>query len=142
MPGATSEPENSGPRSRDFEVFRRRSAAVGHEFVLHGLTFIERAQPGALDGRDMDEDVLVAACRFDEPVALGRIEPFDGALLHRLPPQSLCQRRRELTGRRTAADAAIRATSQILEEVRNSGSQKRSSSPTTAPAGWPKSDCR
>src|SRR5579862_6932480 len=40
----------------------------------------------------MHELVLVAACRFDEPVALCRIEPFDGALLHRLSPQlALCQ---------------------------------------------------
>src|SRR5580698_8354005 len=40
----------------------------------------------------MDENVLIAACRFDEAIALGRIEPLDGALLHRLPsslPMSL-----------------------------------------------------
>src|SRR5579864_2721190 len=126
MPGATSEPENSGPRSRDFEIFRRRPAAVGHEFVFHGLTFIERAQAGALDGRDMDENVLVAARRFDEPVALGRVEPFDGALLHRLPPQSvLVPSKTQANSRRTAVQM-LRSTPQArfwrkseTAEVRN-----------------------
>src|ERR1700693_4245796 len=90
MPEATRGPEcPHHDHSRDLKMFRGCPAAVGHEFVLDSLTLIERAQASALDGRDMDEDVLVAACRFDEAVALGWIEPFDGALLHRLPPQSV-----------------------------------------------------
>src|SRR5581483_1503765 len=36
----------------------------------------------------MNEHVLVAGRRRDEPVAFGRIEPLDGAFLHRLSPTS------------------------------------------------------
>jgi hypothetical protein len=50
------------------------------------MAIIERAKAGALDGRDMDEHILVAARRLDEPIALSWIEPLDGALLHRLSP--------------------------------------------------------
>src|ERR1700710_3090910 len=34
----------------------------------------------------MDEHVLLAGRRLDEPVTLGRVEPLDGAFLHRLSP--------------------------------------------------------
>src|SRR5260370_2887684 len=34
----------------------------------------------------MDEHVLLAGHRLDEPITLGRVEPLDGALLHRLSP--------------------------------------------------------
>src|SRR5215472_4177190 len=34
----------------------------------------------------MDEHVLVAAVRLDKPITLGRVEPFDGTLGHRLSP--------------------------------------------------------
>jgi hypothetical protein len=34
----------------------------------------------------MDEDVLIADHRLDEPITLRRVEPLDGAFLHRLSP--------------------------------------------------------
>src|SRR5947209_11962863 len=73
---------------RYFQVFRRGSATVCNQFVLNRLALVKCAQAGTLDGRNVNEHILVAARRLDEPVALGRIEPLDGALLHRLPPES------------------------------------------------------
>src|ERR1700724_2068028 len=34
----------------------------------------------------MDEHVLIAGHRLDEPITLRRVEPLDGAFLHRLSP--------------------------------------------------------
>jgi hypothetical protein len=34
----------------------------------------------------MDEHVLIADHRLDEPITLRRVEPLDGAFLHRLSP--------------------------------------------------------
>src|SRR5664279_4340594 len=34
----------------------------------------------------MDEHVLIADGRLDEPITLGRVEPLDGTLRHRLSP--------------------------------------------------------
>src|SRR4030081_1584961 len=34
----------------------------------------------------MDEHVLIAGHRLDEAITLGRVEPLDGAFLHRLSP--------------------------------------------------------
>src|ERR1700761_3522888 len=70
----------------DLQVFRGRLAAIFHEVILHDLIFIEGRESGALDGGDMDEHILIAAVRLDEPIALGRVEPFDGTLRHRLSP--------------------------------------------------------
>src|SRR6185295_11372002 len=70
----------------DLEILRRGLAPVADELVLHDLTFVERAQTGTLHGRDMDEYVLVSSRRPDEPIALGRVEPFDGAFLHGRSP--------------------------------------------------------
>src|SRR5690242_16581566 len=71
---------------RDLQVFRRGLAAIGDEFVLDHLPLIQGAQPGPLNSRDVDEHVLIACRRTDESVAFRWIEPFDGALLHRLSP--------------------------------------------------------
>src|ERR1700756_379416 len=78
--------EPVGVASSDLEVFGRGLAAVGHEFVFDHLAFVEGAETRPLDGGDVDEHVLVPGRRTDEAVALSRIEPFDGALLHRLSP--------------------------------------------------------
>jgi len=75
--------------SGHFEIFRRCPAAIGHEFEFDILAFVERAEASALHRRDVDEDVLVAGRRPDEPVAFSGIEPFDGALLHRLSPEQV-----------------------------------------------------
>jgi hypothetical protein len=34
----------------------------------------------------MDKHILIAGHRLDEPITLGRVEPLDGAFLHRLSP--------------------------------------------------------
>src|SRR5262249_5151773 len=90
VPGATGNtrgPINRpGPRSRDLEVLGGGLAAVGDEFVLDHLSLVEGAQSGAFDRGNVDEHVLVPCRRPAEAVALSRIEPFDGALLHRLSP--------------------------------------------------------
>jgi hypothetical protein len=44
---------------------------VRHDLVGYGLVLAEVAKPGALDGTDMNEDVLGAIVRLDEAVALG-----------------------------------------------------------------------
>jgi hypothetical protein len=76
-------------RSRDPEVLRGRLAAIADEFELNHLSLIQGAEPSALNRRDVDEYVLVAIRWMNKPVALGRVEPFDGALLHRLSPKSI-----------------------------------------------------
>jgi hypothetical protein len=43
---------------------------------------VEALQSGALDGADMDEDVLPAAIRLNETEALLGVEPFDRACSH------------------------------------------------------------
>src|SRR6185312_6314245 len=116
-PGAT-QPDRRGPGLRDFEIFRRRTAAVGDQFILDRLALVERPQSGALDCRDMDKHVLLAVRRLDEAVAPGGIKPFDGALLHRLSPSQSMPTK---TKRAPASSVAVanRATTQILGEVRN-----------------------
>src|SRR5205807_9649809 len=68
--------------SSDLEVFGGRLAAIGDKLVLDHLTFVERGQARTLDGGYVDEYILLAGLRPDEPVTLRRIEPLDGALLH------------------------------------------------------------
>ena len=46
------------------------------------MSLIERAQARLLNGEYVDEYVLAAACRLDEPIALCRIEPLLGACSH------------------------------------------------------------
>src|SRR5437763_9917294 len=70
---------SAGASSLHLEIFRRRLAAVGDQFVFHLLAFVERAKPRLLDRRDVDEHVLAAAAAalgLNKSVAFGRIEPF------------------------------------------------------------------
>src|SRR5262249_42573484 len=60
--------------------------------------------------RDVNEDVLVACLGPDEPVALSRVEPLDGALLHRRSPGLLLS-----VWTHVAMPAARRATTRLLE---------------------------
>src|SRR5690606_20974220 len=57
-------------------------ATVALDFVGNLLVFVQAAQAGLLDGRDVDEDVLAAVIRLDEAVALGGVEPFYSAGSH------------------------------------------------------------
>jgi hypothetical protein len=62
--------------SLHLEILRRRLAAVAYDFVFNLLPLIERREARPLHCRDMDKHVLTTALRLDEPVTLGRIEPF------------------------------------------------------------------
>src|SRR5689334_10454855 len=57
-------------------------AALGGGLERDLLPFAQRGQAGALDGADMDEDVLRAIIGLDESKALGGVEELDGADSH------------------------------------------------------------
>src|SRR5690606_2207711 len=63
------------------QVFGRRLAALRIALLLVGdlLALREATQAGALDSRDVDEDVRPAGIRLDETITLGAIEPLYGA---------------------------------------------------------------
>jgi hypothetical protein len=69
-------------RLSGLEVCSRLLAALHLNVVADLLAFLEALQPGALDGADMDEDVLAAAIRLNETEALLGVEPFDRACSH------------------------------------------------------------
>ena len=52
------------------------------DLVADFLTLVEGFQSGALNGADVNEDILAAFVRLDEPETLGGIEPFDGTTCH------------------------------------------------------------
>jgi hypothetical protein len=82
-PGASSAGFASGQQgSLDLEVSRGLLAAIGDDLVLELLSFVERAQTRPFDRRDMDEHVLAATLRLNEPVAFLRIEPLHSAESH------------------------------------------------------------
>src|SRR6056297_851815 len=60
--------------------------AAGFDVEGHFLVVGKAGQPCALDSRNMDENVLAAALRGDEAVALSCVEPFDGAIGHPISP--------------------------------------------------------
>src|SRR3954454_9865134 len=68
--------------STDLEIFCRFLAAVGYDFILNSLPFIEGAQARTFDCRDVNEHILAAALRLNKPVAFGWIEPLHGSCSH------------------------------------------------------------
>src|SRR5690348_10020730 len=64
------------------EVHRGRFPAVLLDLELDLLTFIERAQSGALDGGDVHEDIPASTCGLNETIALLRVEPLHRAARH------------------------------------------------------------
>jgi len=54
------------------------------------LSLVEAAHPGALDGADMDENVLAAVIRLDEAKALLVVEPLYGSLRHETLLSAMC----------------------------------------------------
>src|SRR5690348_4989293 len=119
--------------SGDLQVFGRHLAAVLHEVIFHDLVFVEGCESRALDGRDMDEHVLVAAHRLDESVTLCRVEPFDGAFLHRhrLSPR-LDEKKTRHAIKRVTPQTGFRKSAQFP----SLGSQRRETHSRTA-----NSDC-
>ena len=66
------------------QIFRGRLAglAVHHDFEGNALTFPQLAEAGAFDGADMDEHVLTTTLGLDESIALLRVEPLHGTVVH------------------------------------------------------------
>src|SRR6185436_5225947 len=58
------------------DVAGLRALGAVDNFELHRLTFFERTEAVALNGRVVDEDVR-ASVAFDESVPLGVVEPLD-----------------------------------------------------------------
>src|SRR5215469_1836283 len=74
------------PTGSDRLQVGRRHLALLAAFQVEAdlLAFIQAAEAGTFDGRDMDEHVLRSVARLDEAVALLGIEPFDRAFGHRV----------------------------------------------------------
>ena len=73
--------------SSGFEVGCRELALLAALDIEADLLALGKgAESGALDRRDVDEDILRAVIRLDEALALHGIEPFDRALHHRMSP--------------------------------------------------------
>src|ERR1700692_2733657 len=69
--------------SLHLEVLRRGLPLVCNLFVLDLLALVEGRQTGPLYCRDMDENVLAAALRLNEPITFGRVEPLHDTGRHR-----------------------------------------------------------
>src|SRR5262249_11601997 len=110
------------------EVLGRGLAPIGDELIFDHLTLVESAEASAFDGRNVDEHVLVSGRWSDEPVALSRIEPFDGAFVHRRSPSL----KSNLTRRRTAA---TRHTPRLWERSEAIAPRRRSAGSQNQIAG-------
>src|SRR5215213_8480406 len=61
------------------DVFRRGPLCALNDVELHALTFGERLEAAALDGRMVDEAIFLAAFGGDETKAFGVVEPLHRA---------------------------------------------------------------
>jgi hypothetical protein len=57
------------------------------QLIAHLLPFVQIAQPGTLDGRDVHEHILRSVFRLNEAVAFLAVEPLYGSDRHRRPSQ-------------------------------------------------------
>src|SRR5262249_11776054 len=73
---------SSGSLLGRLEIDGRRAAALGGDLVVDLLAFVQAVQARALDRADVNEHVLAAVRRLDEPEPLGGIEPLDGTCRH------------------------------------------------------------
>src|SRR3546814_11113152 len=73
---------SAGSSAGSLQVHRLRTARVGLDFEAHLLAFDQRGHPRALDGGDMDENVLGAVLGRDETEALGGVKEFHGSRDH------------------------------------------------------------
>src|SRR5260221_13145274 len=64
------------------EIHRRRTATLGGDLVVDLLAFVQAVEARRLHRADMDEHVLAAVGRLDEPETLGGIEPLHGTCGH------------------------------------------------------------
>src|SRR5882672_1623757 len=63
-------------RSARLDIHGGRAAALGGEFVVQFLPFVQGLQARPLHRADMNEHVLRAVAGDDEPEALRRVEPL------------------------------------------------------------------
>src|SRR6516165_3775502 len=68
------------------EFHRRCFPTVLYDLILDLLPLVERAQSTTLDGENVNKDILAAALRLNESIALAWIEPFDRAAAHAPSP--------------------------------------------------------
>jgi hypothetical protein len=70
--------------SKRLEIVCRGAAGtlIRHDFEGDLLTVVELAQTCALYGADVDEDVVSAIIRLDEPIPFLGVEPFYSSVLH------------------------------------------------------------
>jgi hypothetical protein len=80
--GAPPPPPPPGRGSERADLLRLRALGALADLELHGLPLLEAPVAVRLDGAVVDEQVLTAVGRGDEPVALLGVEPLDGSLRH------------------------------------------------------------
>jgi len=85
----------AGPILQSGQVYSLRTLAhaVGLDVEGDLLTVGQRAQAGALDGRDVNENVLLAVVGRDEAEALGGVEKFYGASRGHWDSPRCCKKR-------------------------------------------------
>jgi len=71
-----------------FDVLRQQTFFALDLFVLHLLAVFERTEAISVDAGVVDENILAVGIH-DEPEALLRIEPLDGACRHDRPPTNV-----------------------------------------------------
>src|SRR5258706_923879 len=81
-------------RSDRPDVRRRRALLALHDVELHALSLGEALEPRHADRRVMDEHVLRAVVRRDEPETLRIVEPLHLAFNHRPLLRVLHERQR------------------------------------------------
>src|SRR4051794_9580572 len=74
--------ENAGASVVRLQIHGRRATALGRDLVADLLALVQAVHARALDGADMDEHVLAALLRLNEPEALGGIEPLHNTGWH------------------------------------------------------------
>src|SRR6185295_12864244 len=109
----------------NLEVLRGLFAAILDKVVFNRLVFIEGREPGTLDRGDMDEHVPVATGRLDEPITLGRVEPFNGAFRHRSSP-GLDKKRRGHVSQRATPQTGFRVSRVVASRQKRTVERPRS----------------
>ncbi len=61
---------------------RTFTVLTGLNFVRDLLAFVQGAESGAFDGRNVHERIFRTIVRLDEAITLSGIEPFNGAFSH------------------------------------------------------------
>jgi len=120
-------PATSPANLSHLEIFRRFLAAICDDFVLNVLAFVEGAQSGALNGRDVNEHILATALRLDKAIALGRVEPLHSACSHYQSP-SLKKNKSSDDRRHTSVSLTSRRGAPYIaqmEAFRYPGSRRR-----------------